>query len=142
MALGPMGIGWMDDGNLASGHPNCPTPCSFTPPTAPSPPREKSSAATPGEDCSPPHQVQINGLLPPKEVVTGASRPLHVHTSIENRPVHNLGSNGLSPHLDVVANKKQSHLFVYAILRWVRPLTRTVPLDSPGSVNPCHPARG
>ncbi|EJK72323.1 hypothetical protein THAOC_06157 [Thalassiosira oceanica] len=81
-------------------------------------------------------------VAPTKRGGTGASRPLRVHTSIEDRPVHNIGSDGLSPHLNVVANRKQSNLFVCIILRWVRPLTHTVPLDSPGSVNPCHPARG
>ncbi|EJK54314.1 hypothetical protein THAOC_26070 [Thalassiosira oceanica] len=126
----------MVDGNLASGHPSvlptthrsricvelgqfCPTNALFIHSSyyRRSPlrlPREKSSAATSGEDCSPPpRQVQINGLLPPKEVVTGASRPLLIHTSIENRPVHNIGSDGLSPHLNAEANRKQSNLFVY-----------------------------
>ncbi|EJK52543.1 hypothetical protein THAOC_28166 [Thalassiosira oceanica] len=47
-------------------------------------------------------------------VATGASQPLLAHTWMENRPVHNIGSDSLSPHLNIVANRKQSNLFVCA----------------------------
>ncbi|EJK72142.1 hypothetical protein THAOC_06356 [Thalassiosira oceanica] len=153
----PMGMGWMvtwppgipvsyPRAAYAYNSGNCPTPCSFTPPTAPSVSPVKSHPRLLQERIAPPPLPGSNQRVAPTKrrgnwSLTASPRP-RVHTSIENRPVHNVGSDGLSPHLNVVADRKQSHLFVYVILRWVWPLTRTVPLDSPGSVNPCHPARG
>ncbi|EJK53938.1 hypothetical protein THAOC_26528 [Thalassiosira oceanica] len=93
-------------------------------------PREKSSAATPGEDCSPPLvRFKLTGCGG-NWSLAASPRPHNIDQKLAGSQYRQQRSVS-SPQCSV-ANRKQSNLFVCVILRWVPPLTRTVPLNSPG----------
>ncbi|EJK47974.1 hypothetical protein THAOC_33268, partial [Thalassiosira oceanica] len=101
------------DGNLASGHPSVlPTGAAYALSNAlfiQSSDRSvspvKSHPWLLQERIAPPPSPGSNQRVAPTKKGGNWSlglRPLLAHTSIENRPVHNIGGDGLSSHLNVV----------------------------------------